>query len=163
MRSAHGVLPVPAPATVPTTMASPASASSPPAPRSSRICGAVWVAPGMVLDVGVAGLRRLLDRLPEIAAHRVVIAVAGMGAAPASVVAGPLGGAVIGVPTSTGARRETALAAMLASCASGLTVVDVDDGYGAACAADRAGGVAPAGGRRTTPRGQALVASLSAG
>lgn len=95
----------------------------------------------MIFDVGVAGLHRLTARLTEIAAHPVVIVVAGMDAALASVVAGQVPGLVIGVPTSQGygAARggETALAAMLASCAAGLVVCNIDNGFGAACAALR--------------------------
>jgi NCAIR mutase (PurE)-related protein len=71
----------------------------------------------------------------------VVIAVAGMDAALPTVLAGLIPASIIGVPTSTGygmARKgETALSAMLSSCAPGLTVVNIDNGYGAACAALR--------------------------
>ena len=92
-------------------------------------------------DVGVAGLWRLLERLDEIRALDVVIAVAGMEAALASVLGGLVPGAVIAVPTSTGygvaAGGETALRAALTSCAPGITVVNIDNGYGAACAAAR--------------------------
>ena len=94
-----------------------------------------------VHDVGVAGLWRLLDRLDEIRTLDVVIAVAGMEAALASVIGGLVPGAVIAVPTSTGygiaAGGETALRAVLTSCAPGVTVVNIDNGYGAACAAAR--------------------------
>ena len=92
-------------------------------------------------DVGVAGIWRLLERVDEIASMPVVIAVAGMDAALPTVLAGLVPSFVIGVPTSTGygAARggETALSAMLASCGPGLTVVNIDNGYGAACAAMR--------------------------
>ena len=92
-------------------------------------------------DVGVAGLWRLLDRLEEIRALDVVIAVAGMEAALASVIGGLVPGAIIAVPTSTGygvaAGGKTALRAALTSCAPGITVVNIDNGYGAACAAAR--------------------------
>ena len=92
-------------------------------------------------DVGVAGLWRLLERIEEIRRLDVVIAVAGMEAALASVLGGLVPGAVIAVPTSTGygvaAGGETALRAALTSCASGVTVVNIDNGYGAACAAAR--------------------------
>lgn len=95
----------------------------------------------MIFDVGVAGLHRLLARLEDIDRHGVVIAVAGMDAALASVLAGQVSRPVIGVPTSTGygAARggETALSSMLASCAAGLSVVNIDNGFGAACAALR--------------------------
>ena len=92
-------------------------------------------------DVGVAGLWRLLDRIEELRTLDVVIAVAGMEAALASVVGGLVPGAVIAVPTSTGygvaAGGETALRAALTSCAPGIAVVNIDNGYGAACAAAR--------------------------
>ena len=92
-------------------------------------------------DVGVAGLWRLLERVDEIRSLDVVIAVAGMEAALASVIGGLVPGAVIAVPTSTGygvaAGGETALRATLTSCAPGITVVNIDNGYGAACAAAR--------------------------
>lgn len=98
--------------------------------------------PTEICDVGVAGIWRLLDRVPEINRHPVVIAVAGMDAAIVSVLGGLVPGVVIAVPTSTGygaARRgETALHAALASCAPGVCVVNIDNGYGAACAALRA-------------------------
>ena len=94
-----------------------------------------------VHDVGVAGLWRLLDRIEELRPLEVVIAVAGMEAALASVVGGLVPGAVIAVPTSTGygvaAGGETALRAVLTSCAPGISVVNIDNGYGAACAAAR--------------------------
>lgn len=97
--------------------------------------------PSMIFDAGVAGIHRLVERLEELRRHRVVVVVAGMDAALVSVVAGQLPGVVIGVPTSVGygvARGgETALSAMLASCAAGLTVVNIDNGFGAACAALR--------------------------
>ena len=94
-----------------------------------------------VHDVGVAGLARLLARVEELRAMAVVIVAAGMDAALPSVVAGLVPGVVIAVPTSVGygvaAGGETALRAALASCAPGLVVVNIDNGYGAACAALR--------------------------
>ena len=94
-----------------------------------------------IADVGVAGLWRLLARMDEIRAMPVVIIVAGMDAALPSVVAGLVRGAVIAVPTSVGygvaAGGHAALNAVLASCAPGLVVVNIDNGYGAACAALR--------------------------
>jgi NCAIR mutase (PurE)-related protein len=97
--------------------------------------------PSLIFDVGVAGLWRLLDRRDEIAEHDVVIAVAGMDAALPSVLGGLIGSAIIAVPTSTGygvsRGGETALAACLASCAPGMTAVNIDNGYGAAVAALR--------------------------
>ncbi len=95
----------------------------------------------VINDVGVAGLWRLLERIDDLKSIPIVIAVAGMDAALPTVLAGLIPSMIIGVPTSTGygaARNgETALSAMLASCGSGLTVVNIDNGYGAACAALR--------------------------
>ena len=94
-----------------------------------------------VCDVGVAGLWRLQERIAEIAAHRVVITVAGMDGALPTVLAGLVPGLVIAVPASTGygvaEGGMTALRSLLASCAPGLVVVNIDNGYGAACAALR--------------------------
>ena len=93
------------------------------------------------IDVGVAGLWRLLERAEEIRVAPVVIVAAGMDAALVSVVGGLVGGAVIALPTSIGygvaMGGDTALRAALASCAPGVTVVNIDNGYGAACAALR--------------------------
>jgi NCAIR mutase (PurE)-related protein len=92
-----------------------------------------------IYDVGVAGLHRLLRRLPDIQAANVVIVVAGMEAALPSVVGGLIGRPIIGVPTSVGYGSHfgglTALLGMLNSCASGLTVVNIDNGFGAGYAA----------------------------
>ncbi len=99
----------------------------------------------LIADVGVAGLWRLLARLDEIRAAPVVIVAAGMDAALPSVVAGLVPGCVIAVPTSVGygvaAGGHTALHAILASCAPGIVTVNIDNGYGAACAAMRVLGV----------------------
>ncbi|MDR1314777.1 MAG: nickel pincer cofactor biosynthesis protein LarB [Deltaproteobacteria bacterium] len=92
-------------------------------------------------DSGVAGLWRLSGRLEAINSHKVVVAVAGLDAALASVLGGLTPRPVVAVPTSTGyglARGgESALASMLLSCSPGITVVNIDNGYGAACAAAR--------------------------
>ena len=94
-----------------------------------------------ISDVGVAGLWRLLERIEEIRRMPVVIAVAGMDAALPTVLGGLVGSVVIGVPTSVGygvaAGGDAALKAMLSSCAPGLMVMNIDNGYGAACAALR--------------------------
>jgi NCAIR mutase (PurE)-related protein len=94
-----------------------------------------------ITDVGVAGLWRLLERIEEIRRMKVVIAVAGMDAALPTVIGGLVSAPVIGVPTSVGYGAaeggNTALKAMLASCAPGLLVTNIDNGYGAACAALR--------------------------
>ncbi|WP_035201081.1 nickel pincer cofactor biosynthesis protein LarB [Agrobacterium tumefaciens] len=95
----------------------------------------------LIADVGVAGLWRLTERLDEIRQFPIVIAVAGMDAALASVLGGLISSVVICVPTSVGYgaadQGRTALGAMLSSCASGLTVCNIDNGYGAASAALR--------------------------
>jgi NCAIR mutase (PurE)-related protein len=92
-----------------------------------------------VYDVGVAGLHRLLRRLPVFADARAVIVVAGMEGALPSVVAGLIDKPVIAVPTSVGYGSAlnglTALLAMTTSCASGVTVVNIDNGFGAGVAA----------------------------
>ncbi|MCJ2037305.1 nickel pincer cofactor biosynthesis protein LarB [Methylobacterium sp. J-068] len=92
-------------------------------------------------DVGVAGLWRLTRRLEEIRALPVLIVAAGMDAALPSVLGGLVASALIAVPTSVGygvaEGGRTALDAILASCAPGITVVNIDNGYGAACAAMR--------------------------
>ncbi|MEA2685758.1 MAG: pyridinium-3,5-biscarboxylic acid mononucleotide synthase [Actinomycetota bacterium] len=97
--------------------------------------------PTLVSDVGVAGVHRLLATADELAAADVVVVVAGMEGALASLVGGMTPAPVVAVPTSVGygASLEgvTALLAMLASCASGLTVVGIDNGFGAACAVVR--------------------------
>ena len=87
-------------------------------------------------DVGVAGIHRLLNVADELRAARVVVAVAGMEGALASVVGGLVSAPVIAVPTSVGYGASfggvTALLAMLNSCASGVSVVNIDNGFGAA-------------------------------
>lgn len=92
-------------------------------------------------DVGVAGLWRLTDRLVEINTHDVIIIVAGMDAALATVLAAHTARPIFAVPTSTGygvsQKGMAALHSMLLSCASGLAVLNIDNGYGAACAAAR--------------------------
>jgi len=103
------------------------------------------VASTRVEDVGVAGLWRLMDRLDEIRRHPVVIAVAGMEGALFSVLGGLVGGVVIAVPSSVGygvaAAGDLSLRSALASCAPGIVTVNIDNGYGAACAALRALGL----------------------
>jgi len=92
-------------------------------------------------DVGVAGLHRLLSRLETIQSAHVIIAVAGMEGALPSVVAGLVSKPVIAVPTSVGYGANlgglAALLGMLNSCGSGLTVVNIDNGFGAGYAASQ--------------------------
>ena len=93
---------------------------------------------GRLNDVGVAGLHRLLADVGSLQDADAVVVVAGMEGALPSVVGGLTGAPVVAVPTSTGygAALEgvTALLSMLASCAAGVTVVGIDNGFGAAAA-----------------------------
>jgi NCAIR mutase (PurE)-related protein len=94
-----------------------------------------------IFDVGVAGLHRLLRRLDDIQSANVIVAVAGMEGALPGVVAGLVARPVIAVPTSVGYGANlgglTALLGMLSSCSSGLTVVNIDNGFGAGYAASQ--------------------------
>ena len=95
----------------------------------------------LTTDVGVAGLHRLLAAVPNLAPAEVVVAIAGMEGALPTVLAGLIAQPLIAVPTSVGYgsafEGQTALASMMASCAPGIAVVGIDNGYGAACAAHR--------------------------
>jgi NCAIR mutase (PurE)-related protein len=95
----------------------------------------------LVIDVGVAGIWRLQERLDDIATADIIIAVAGMDAALVSVLGGLMPQPIIAVPTSVGygvaEGGTTALHSALASCAQGVAVMNIDNGFGAACAALR--------------------------
>ena len=97
--------------------------------------------PALVADCGVAGVHRLLASLDELTLADAVVVVAGMEGALASLVAGITTAPVVAVPTSAGygagLQGVTALLAMHASCAAGLVVVGIDNGFGAACAVAR--------------------------
>ncbi len=97
--------------------------------------------PCPIYDVGVAGIHRLWSEEEKLADARFIIVIAGMEGALLSVVAGVARVPVVGVPTSVGYGTAlgglTALFSMLNSCASGTTVVNIDNGFGAACAAHR--------------------------
>ncbi len=99
------------------------------------------IATELLMDVGVAGLHRLLAKQERLHRYDVAIVVAGMEGALPSVVGGLIGAPVIAVPTSVGYGAHlqglAALLSMLNSCASGITVTNIDNGYGAACAAAR--------------------------
>jgi hypothetical protein len=88
-----------------------------------------------IYDAGVAGIHRLVDRLPEIKKCKVIVVIAGMEGALASVVGGLVDKPVIAVPTSVGYGANfggiSALLAMLTSCSAGVTVVNIDNGFGA--------------------------------
>ncbi|MFN8018743.1 MAG: nickel pincer cofactor biosynthesis protein LarB [Acidimicrobiales bacterium] len=108
-------------------------------------CAATLTAHGLVperiTDVGVAGVHRLLAHADDLLDADAVVVVAGMEGALASVVGGLTAAPVVAVPTSVGygagLEGVTALLGMLASCAAGITVVGIDNGYGAACAVAR--------------------------
>jgi len=93
----------------------------------------------LVCDVGVAGLHRLLAHVPQLQKANVIIVVAGMEGALASVVGGLVSCPVIAVPTSVGYGASfeglSALLTMLNSCSSGVTVVNIDNGFSAAVTA----------------------------
>jgi NCAIR mutase (PurE)-related protein len=111
----------------------------------ARECQATLTAlglhPTLLADCGVAGVHRLLASADELAEADAIVVVAGMEGALASLVGGITPAPVVAVPTSTGygAALEgvTALLAMHASCAAGITVVGIDNGFGAACAVAR--------------------------
>ncbi|MCU1397933.1 MAG: 1-(5-phosphoribosyl)-5-amino-4-imidazole-carboxylate carboxylase [Acidimicrobiales bacterium] len=94
-----------------------------------------------ISDVGVAGLHRLLARLDDVTKADAIVVIAGMEGALASVIGGLTAAPVVAVPTSvgygSGLEGVTALLAMHAACASGITVVGIDNGFGAACAIAR--------------------------
>lgn len=97
--------------------------------------------PYAITDVGVAGLQRLTTALPEIEKADVIVALAGMEGALPTVLAGLVSAPIVAVPTSVGygtaLEGVTALLSMMASCAPGIAVVGIDNGYGAACAVHR--------------------------
>ena len=103
--------------------------------------------PTRITDVGVAGLHRLLGRIDEIRTHKIIICIAGMEGALATVLAGLVSIPIIGVPTSIGygchMNGLTPLLGMLNSCAPGVVVCNIDNGYGAAIAALRFANLLP--------------------
>ena len=117
------------------------TADLPVAHECTAVLRSLGFEPTLLVDCGVAGLHRLLDEVDTLAAANAVIVIAGMEGALASVIGGLTPAPVVAVPTSTGygAAFEglTALLSMLAACSSGITVVGIDNGYGAACAVGR--------------------------
>jgi NCAIR mutase (PurE)-related protein len=89
----------------------------------------------LICDIGVAGIHRLFTRLPDLREARVIIAVAGMEGALAGVIAGLVSAPVIALPTSVGYGASlgglSALLGMITSCAPGISVVNIDNGFGA--------------------------------
>lgn len=139
-RTAHGgVLPARGRGRV--AVVSAGTCDGPVAWEAARTLAYLGIAHTVYEDSGVAGLWRLATRLEEINAHEVVIIAAGMDAALATVLGGLTPRPVVAVPTSVGygvaSGGSTALAAMLSSCAPGVCVQNIDNGYGAACAAAR--------------------------
>ena len=117
------------------------TADLPVAEECLAVLRAFGFTPVLVADCGVAGVHRLLASADDVAGADAVVVVAGMEGALASLVAGITAAPVVAVPVSTGYGAAfdgiTALLAMHASCASGLTVVGIDNGFGAACAVAR--------------------------
>jgi len=113
----------------------------PVAEECAAVLRAFGFVPALVADCGVAGVHRILASIDEVTEADAVVVVAGMEGALASLVAGITGAPVVAVPVSTGYGSAldgiTALLAMHASCAAGLTVVGIDNGFGAACAVAR--------------------------
>ena len=111
------------------------------AAECEAVLRAYGFAPVRLDDVGVAGIHRVLAHADALAAADAVVVVAGMEGALASVVGGLTAAPVIAVPTSAGYGAAfggvTALLAMLTSCAQGVSVVGIDNGFGAACAVTR--------------------------
>lgn len=95
----------------------------------------------VISDVGVAGIHRLFHKMEELRKYTVLIVIAGMEGALSSVIGGLVDQPLIAVPTSVGYGANfsglSALLGMLTSCASGVTVVNIDNGFGAACAASK--------------------------
>lgn len=114
----------------------------PVAEEAAETLAAIGIGTKRLTDVGVAGIHRLLARTTELQSARATIVIAGMDGALPSVVGGIARGPVIAVPTSVGYGASfgglAALLTMLNSCAAGVTVCNIDNGFGAAMAAARA-------------------------
>jgi NCAIR mutase (PurE)-related protein len=119
-------------------LATAGTADLPVADECAATLGAYGFEPMRLTDVGVAGVHRLLTSTDDLAQADAVVVVAGMEGALASLVGGITGAPVVAVPTSAGYGTSfggvTALLSMLSSCAAGVTVVGIDNGFGAACA-----------------------------
>jgi pyridinium-3,5-biscarboxylic acid mononucleotide synthase len=117
------------------------TADLPVAEECRAVLVGLGIVPEMLADCGVAGVHRLLSSADRLSSADAVVVVAGMEGALASLVGGVTGAPVVAVPTSAGygagLEGVTALLAMLASCAAGITVVGIDNGFGAACAVGR--------------------------
>jgi len=117
------------------------TSDAPVAAEAAKVLRFLGIETATFVDKGVAGIHRLMKALPELKDADVVICIAGFEGALPSVLSGLVHQPIIGVPTSVGygvaAGGTTALHAMLSSCANGLTVVNIDNGFGAAIAAAR--------------------------
>jgi len=135
------VKPVPPRSQGPVAVVTAGTSDQPAAEEAIETLRAVGLEPVRHYDVGVAGLHRLLHRLDDLRKAAAVIVCAGMEGALPSVVGGIVSAPVIAVPTSVGYGTAmggfTALFAMLTSCASGVVVVNIDSGFGAAMAVHR--------------------------
>lgn len=144
--------PRPRPAAAPIAVVCAGTSDLPVAEEAALIAEFLGAPVIRISDVGVAGIHRLLARLDAIRDAAIVIAVAGMEAALPSVLGGLVDRPLIAVPTSVGYGVSldglVALAAMLASCALGITVVNIDNGVGAAVAAVRMARLAAGAGAR---------------
>ena len=130
-----------APETGPVLLVTAGTSDLPVAEEAAETLFAASVCVERLTDVGVAGIHRLLARSEELQRAKVIIVVAGMDGALPSVVGGLVACPVVAVPTSVGYGASfggvAALLTMLNSCASGVTVVNIDNGFGAAVAAAR--------------------------
>jgi pyridinium-3,5-biscarboxylic acid mononucleotide synthase len=119
-------------------LATAGTADLPVAEECAATLSAHGLDPVRLTDVGVAGIHRLLASADELADADAVVVVAGMEGALASIVGGITAAPVVAVPTSAGYGASfggvTALLGMMSSCAAGVTVVGIDNGFGAACA-----------------------------
>ena len=117
------------------------SADAPVALEAARTLEYLGISHFLYEDCGISALWRLTEKLPSINDKQVLIVIAGMEGALASVVGGLSSKPIFAVPTSVGygagAGGKAALTGMLASCAPGIAVLNIDNGYGAACAAAR--------------------------
>ena len=131
--------PAPRPACTPIAVVCAGTSDLPVAEEAALVAEFLGAPVTRISDVGVAGLHRLLARLDDIRSAQVVIAVAGMEAALPSVLGGLIDRPMIAVPTSIGYGVSldglVALGALLSACAPGITVVNIDNGVGAAVAA----------------------------
>jgi len=133
--------PIPPLGSAPVALVSAGTSDLPVAEECAETMRMLGVAAERVYDVGVAGIHRLLAHTETLVAADAVVVVAGMEGALASVVGGLTAAPVVAVPTSAGYGAAfggvTALLAMLSSCAQGVAVVGIDNGFGAACAVTR--------------------------